>query len=269
MSPWCRCLAMCGCLAVMLAVASPVAADALVDHSALDRLLRRYVVDGWVDYVALQQERQALYDYVGSLAAARPEQWIAREAQLAFWINAYNACVVKGVLDHYPVASVRDIRGFFDGLRYEVAGEMMTLNQIEEHARASGDWRVHAALVCAAASCPPLRAEAYQPERLEAQLADQTARFLADPARGLRLDQSRRTLWVSKIVQWYADEIVPRRPGAFSGVMSEALAPVLAPYLEGGVAQALQAQRWSVRFMAYDWALNDAARRTSESGRGR
>jgi hypothetical protein len=238
------------------------------DHAVWDRLLRSYVVDGRVDYLGLQQERQALHDYVASLATVRPEQLTTPQEQLAFWINAYNACVVKGVLDHYPVASVRDIRRFFDGIRYEVAGEMMTLNEIEGRGRALGDWRIHAALVCAASSCPPLRADAYHPERLEAQLVDQTARFLADSERGLRLDQSRQTLWVSKIFQWYADDVVPtRRRGAFGGVTSEELAPVLTPYLDEGIAQALQERRWTVRFMAYDWALNDASQKGAGGGR--
>jgi len=110
-------------LALLAAAGVPPAAGAAVDHSTWDALLHRYVsVEGLVDYAAVADERAALDGYRRSLsgvdAAALP-----RSEQLAFWINAYNACVFTGVLDHYPLKSVKQVNGFFDKARYPVGGD--------------------------------------------------------------------------------------------------------------------------------------------------
>ena len=215
-----------------------VSAQEAFDHSAWDGLLRRYVKAGVVDYEGLQRERAVLDRYLASLQTVDPAQWPSREAQLAFWSNAYNACVFSGVLDHYPMKSVKGVRGFFDRLRYRVAGRGLTLNEIEREGRALGDWRVHVAVVCASSSCPPLRAEAYVPERLNDQLAEQATQFLKDPQRGMRLEGE--ILWLSKIFDWYAGDFLKAAPGGPAGKLTpEVLLPVLAPYLDSGLASAI------------------------------
>jgi hypothetical protein len=96
-----------------------------------------------------------------------------------------------------------------------------------------------------------LRNEAYAADRLEGQLADQTKRFLADPVRGLRIDDGE--LWVSKIFRWYGDDFTPGRK-----LTAAALIPVLEPYLEPAVREAAAApERLKVYFLDYDWMLND------------
>jgi len=230
----------------MWLAASVIAQPSSIDHAPWDQLLRRYVADGRVDYAGFNANRQVLEQYLTSLQ--HDPRALSREAQMAFWINAYNAVVIKAVLDHEPVASVKDIKGFFDRLRYAVGGDSLTLNEIEAKARAFGDWRVHIAVVCASTSCPPLRSEAYVPERLEEQLADQTHRFLHNPQWGQRLEGS--TWWVSKIFKWYAADFVN------GPVTAKSLLPVVAPYLEpSGVTQISQTAR-SLKFLDYDWSLN-------------
>ena len=234
---------------VFFAVMTPVAGEQTVDHTAWDALLRRHVnAQGQVDYAAVQQERAALETYLASLAAAQPSAW-SKDEQLAFWINAYNACVFKGVLDHFPLTSVKDVKGFFEKLTYRVAGETLALNAIEAKGRALGDWRIHFGVVCASSSCPFLRNEAYVPERVGEQLTDQARRFLADPSRGLRVDGG--TLWLSKIFKWYAKDFVPA-----GSLTAETLIPVVAPYLPTETAQAVRQGKFSVKFLDYDWTLN-------------
>ncbi|MBI3320504.1 MAG: DUF547 domain-containing protein [Candidatus Omnitrophica bacterium] len=230
------------------------------DQAAWDGVLQRYVAEGLVDYDGLRADRASLDRYLASLSAADPSRWPSQEARLAFWINAYNACVFKGVLDHFPVKSVKEVRGFFDRLRYQVAGRDMTLNQIEREGRVLGDWRIHVAVVCASSSCPPLRAEAYVPERLNDQLADQATQFLKDPRHGLRLDGS--TLWLSKIMDWYAGDFLKTSPAGPAGKLtSEALLPVLTPYLDAGVVSAISQQKPGIKFFDYDWSLNIKSQR--------
>ena len=229
-----------------------VAAGPEMDHAPWDTLLRRYVAGGLVDYRGIQQERNVLERYLAQLATTNPDTLPSTNAQVAFWINAYNACVVKGVLARYPLKSVKEVNGFFDGIRYTVGGQKLTLNEMEAKGRALGDWRVHVAFVCASSSCPRLRSEAYVPERLEAQLTDQATQFLRDASRGLRFEAAPQTLWVSKMFKWYATDFVP------SGkITAENLLPLLRPSLDPTVAGALQRQHPRVRFLDYDWTLND------------
>jgi hypothetical protein len=111
-------------LVTLLALSSArlIAAQSQVDHTAWNLLLKRHVVASLVDYEGFQQDRAEMERYLASLQDVQPSQLSSREAQLAFWINAYNANVVKGVLDHHPIASVKEIKGFFDRIRYRVAG---------------------------------------------------------------------------------------------------------------------------------------------------
>ena len=239
-----------------LAVASPVA-TAEVDHSAWDELLRRHVSsEGLVDYAAVQQERQALERYLAVLRDVTPGALGSAHERLAFWINAYNACVFKGVLDHSPLTSVKDVPGFFDKLTHQVGGETLTLNQMEGKGRALGDWRIHCAVVCASSSCPFLRREAYVPDRLDDQLADQVTRFLADPSRGLRVEQAAGVVWVSKIFKWYAKDFVPS-----GSITAETLLPLLAPFLpDPALPKTAVETHLTVKFMNYDWTLNERRR---------
>ncbi|MBI3331264.1 MAG: DUF547 domain-containing protein [Candidatus Omnitrophica bacterium] len=231
---------------------APSAAAASVDHTTWDRLLRRHVTEeGLVDYGNFLKDRDALDKYLAGLATADVSQ-LSREAQLAFWINAYNACVIQGVLTRYPIQSVRPIRGFFDRERYPVAGRSLTIDEIAAQGKAVGDWRLHMAIVCASRGCPPLRNEAYVPDRLEAQLADQTRRYLADPARGLRVEA--RRLWVSKIFTWGRRDIVPG-----GRLTAETLRKAIEPYVDPAAARELEQRQRGLTFIEYDWALNDAA----------
>ncbi len=235
-----------------LAVVRSAAAEQAVDHSVWDRLLHRYVQDGLVDYQALSSNDRADLDrYLSSLKTVVPGQLPTKDAELAFWINAYNAFVFKGVLDHYPLKSVKDVKGFFDSIPYSIAGGELTLNQIEAKGRALGNFRIHFAVVCASSSCPILRSEAYVPERLAAQLTEQATQFLSKPQRGFRIEGD--TVWISKIFKWYARDFIP------GGKMTlDTLLPVIRPYLSLEIAAQLgQPAKFKLKFMEYDWTLNN------------
>ena len=244
----------------LVCCSGPVSAWAAeIDHAVWNDLLHRFVKDGQIDYEGMAQEEARLKQYLEQVREARPETWATSEAQLAFWINAYNACAVFGVLDHayvwlIPVKSVKEIKGFFDQIRYSVGGRSLTLNQIEAEGRKLGDWRVHFGMVCASSSCPPIRNEAYDAKHLRQRLTDQVRRFLQDPGRGLRLDGA--TLQVSKIFDWYAGDFVPGQGGLFRKITPAQLLPVLKPYLAPDVAEAIAQRARTVAYLEYDWSLN-------------
>src|SRR5262249_49890998 len=94
---------------------APLAAAPAFDqtHALWTRVLAARVHGDRVDYAAMQKERGERDAYVRSLEAVRKpdyERW-TRAQQLAFWIDAYNAYTLRLIVDHYPVASIRDLGG--------------------------------------------------------------------------------------------------------------------------------------------------------------
>ena len=180
---------------------------------------------------------------------------MSREDRIAFWSNVYNAVTVKFVLDLYPeIESVKAVDGFFDTKTFPVAGQSLTLDEIEDRALAEGDPRVHFVVVCASTSCPDLRFEPYRGADLERQLADQTRAFLADSEKGLRFDGS--DLWLSSIFKWYAGDFT----GGSTVVAFFARGKILdwiLPRLPEDLADRIRDADPSVRYLDYDWSLND------------
>ena len=100
------------------------------DHGSFDQVLQKYVDDqGLVRYAALAKDRAQLDAYVDSLGLYSPEthpdRFPTREHELAYWINAYNAFTLRGVIDAYPIASVKDafvLNGFFNRQTFVAGG---------------------------------------------------------------------------------------------------------------------------------------------------
>lgn len=225
----------------LVAAAAPAAA---LDHTPFDRLLRAHVRAGRVDYAAIHaRDRARLNAYVQALATARPGR--SRAERLAFYLNAYNALVIKAVVERWPnVSDVTKIKGFFDGARYRVAGRKVTLDQLEKRIIRPQfkDPRTHFALVCAARSCPPLRSRAFTAARLERVLERLTRRFINSP-RGVQIKG--KTIRVSKIFKWYAGEF---KQAAGS------VGAYVARYHRQHADTLRKATKLS--YLPYDWSLN-------------
>ena len=236
------------------------------DTSGYDRLLRTYVNDqGWVDYAGLAHERTGLNRFLGELASVSPTEFKDQSERLAFWINAYNAYTLADVLDtvYDKHKSVRQVSGFFDGRKHAVAGEQLTLDEIEKRGRDLHDPRIHFAIVCASTSCPKLQRFAYTGQALERQLDQAATAFLADPKRGLRFDLEHKELSVSPIFKWYAGDFTGNSSGAGSlwarakaTVSGGELLDFVARYAPDDVAQAIRENRPALHYFSYDWSLN-------------
>lgn len=225
---------------LLLAVAIPVWG---MDHGAWDALLKKYVDERHrVDYARWKA------DGVGELDGYLAE--VARGGgDKAALINAYNALTVRWVLAHYPVVSIWKTKKPFREARHTVNGEKMSLDAIETRLRKMGDGRIHAALVCAARSCPPLRREAYTAERVEAQLEENTREWLAD-ARLHTFDERGRQAEISKIFDWYKDDF-----------------PALEEFLARYAAQGKWIRRGiKIRYKEYRWGLNDVGKLGEDYG---
>ena len=236
-----------------------------VDHGAYAALLERYVTmhaDGVnrVHYAALRAEaRPALEGYVASLEAVDPDR-LTRTEQMAYWINLYNALTLEVVVDHYPVASIRDIHispGLFSQGPWgkplaRVAGEALSLDDIE-HRILRPIWRdprIHYAVNCASIGCPNLQPLPFTAARLEAMLEAGAEAYVNHP-RGVAM-VSRRfgadRLTASRIYDWFQADFGGGERGVLAHLRQHATR----------ATAALLANVEAIDSYAYDWSLNDS-----------
>lgn len=221
----------------------PQGTDELWDK--LDQFFWAYTEDGKVAYSVVQKHQIYLDELTESFADFDENRLTDAEARKAFWINAYNVFVIRSVIEHYPVQSPRDVYGFFNTRRHRVAGQLLTLDEIEKRKlRAEySDARIHFALVCAAASCPPLISEAYRPGKLDSQLDRQTRKFVNDSA-FVRWDRESDRVLLSKIFKWYGTDFTQNASSVIAFINQ---------YREQPIPEAA-----SIAYMPYDWSLNNS-----------
>lgn len=210
-------------------------------HAPYDGLLQRYVDEqGRVAYRDLAANDLPTLDaYLAALAATDPAT-LDPPAQVAFWLNAYNAAALRGVLAGYDAEGFFARRRFFKSYEFPIAGRPRTLEEIEHEIlrRRFQDARIHFALVCASTSCPKLRRAAYRGERLGEQLDDQARGFILDPTRN-RFAGSAAEL--SMIFKWFAEDFA-----AEAGSVENYLARW--PWGPRGIE--------TTSYLEYDWTLN-------------
>ena len=200
--------------------------------------------------IAEEAKDAGLARFVADLGAVPPEEvggW-SRDRQVAFYINAYNATVIKAVLaDVYPdKSSVMDVKGFFDNSKYKVAGKTMSLNQLENDTirPTYKDARVHFVLVCAAKSCPKLQQTALTEENLYKVMNGATRAFVR---KSTTVKDGK--VHTSKIFEWFKDD--------FSKYSKhDSVKAFLAAYHKDDVAKLLEKEETQLVFDEYDWKLN-------------
>ena len=220
-------------------------AQAAFDHAPLDGILKKAVKGRFVDYDAVNADVEALRAYVAAVAAAKPADLGGKNDQLAFYTNAYNANVLLAVLDNARPKSVLDVKGFFDGKKYTIAGEAMTLNQLEEKKiRSAGDPRVHFAVNCASYDCPPLAGTVFTGANYQAQLEKLTKDTL-NRKDEVVVDEAKKEVRVVQLFEWYqkdwGDETKVR---AF-----------IAKYVPAVAAQ-VNDPAYKLAYRPYDWRSN-------------
>jgi hypothetical protein len=242
-------------------------------HRPLDQLLDINVRDGFVYYRALQGSRGALDRYIASLnvATATYDGW-AREAKMAFWVNAYNAFVLQTVIGRYPIRgsssaypanSIRQIPGAFDQTKHRAAGRNVTLDEIEKTILPEfKEPRLHFALGRGAIGSGRLRSEAYTAGRIEAQLNDIQKEFVNE-RHMLYVDRAAGTVTATPIVSWHEAEFVDayaNKAGdrfAQRSPIERALIAFVAPEVLPLEREFLEQNKFKITFHAFDWRLND------------
>ncbi len=269
-------------LLILLSIVLVIPASSVLafdhQHARWDMLLKSHVFWGedgsasWVRYSDFKTDRAALKTYLSELSAVPQSEFDGwtEPRQLAFLINAYNAFTIELILTEYPdLDSIKDLGSFFSSPWkkefFTLLGEKRHLDWIEhDMIREPGVYnepRIHFVVNCAAIGCPALRPEALTAERLEAQLADSTARFLRDASRN-RYAPDDNALKVSRIFDWYRKDF-QRGWGGYDSLKDFFAAHTGQLADSGAGRQRIKSGDVEIDYLDYDWSLNDAARMPS------
>ena len=231
---------------VWLATASAASAQNSGWVSDYGRLLAKYATPSGVKYGEWKNnaaDMQALRGVVDAIGSANVSG-LSQKEQLAFYLNAYNAWILHEALGKYPTKSVKDtLFTFFTSKRIKVAGQQTSFKRLEDDIiRAKFDEpRIHMALNCASQSCPPLLAEPFQAEKLDAQL-EKLARGFVNSDRGVKVSADGKTAELSQIFEWYKDDFKGGGPVEF--INKRRSKPLPADV--------------KISYQKYDWSLNEA-----------
>ena len=229
---------------------------------------------GQVDYTKLQGSDtfRDLTRTAGLLRAVDLSTLSDDAARIAFWINVYNVLAIHGVIALAVRESVMEVPSFFGVVAYRVGGFVLTLDEIENGVlrrnathpatkkRLFGDDdprlalcpshvdpRIHAALVCASTSCPPVAF--YEAERLEAQLEAAALNYVGAD---VEVDEAAEVVRVPITFRYYQSDF-----GREAGVKI-----FLAEHARGTQREALERAfqaGYELDYHRYDWSLNAIA----------
>lgn len=265
-----------GCTAIKpLPETNRLGIDDTFSHDTFGKVLQNHVDDkGRVDYASLVKQPEDIELYYDLLTRfspdSHPEFFPTKDDELAYWINAYNAGVIKTVISYYPIESVLDVKnppllffltnkaGFFFFQRLTFGEATTSLYYLENSVIRDRykDPRIHFVLNCASIGCPQLPQQPFTGMELEQQLEFETKKFIGEQ-RNYSIDHSAETIFLSSIFKWYKDDFLD-----FIKIRNPDTKPVLADYislyLDEERKQELAGVRdkYKVEFTTYDWGLN-------------
>lgn len=241
-------LLVCGC-ATAVRIPDETLPGASDARDAWAQVLRDHVDDqGRVDFVGLGEHPLAFNTWVTYVAAVspstHPDRYPTVADQLAYYIDAYNALAMYGVL-HSGVLPEQKIR-FFLLRKYPIGGEPMSLYALENDIiRPYGEPRVHFALNCMSASCPRLPRVPWTGAELDDQLEAAAVEFFSAES-NLRVDGDVRRVNLSEILRFYSVDFLSEGRHLIDYVNRYRSPPIPTDY--------------SIDFIPYDWTLNDQPR---------
>lgn len=241
------CLAGCSTVPRDFAPVHPVPVHE-VSHHVLGAVLQAHVSDGVVDYPAIAADAR-FSNYLEMLDRVNPRALPTRHHQLAFWINAYNALAIQGILNGYSPASLWGRYRFFIGQRHAIGGRQLNLYDLEQKLLIPEfqEPRIHFAIVCASRSCPRLSSAPFSASGLEQELDAAARRFVNDPARN-GFDRDNKVAYLSMIFNWFEEDFVAEA-GSLLGYVAR--------YVDDPeLARELTVASYRIEFLPYDWSLN-------------
>ncbi len=221
-----------------------------VNHTSYDRLLKKYVDRrGLIDYAGWKKNAKDLAALENYLKQFARKGFPAKGGErIAGLINAYNGFVLHWILQNFPLESIWRTDKPFTEARFEVNGEMVSLDQIEkENVIPLIGWKAHGVLVCAARSCPPLQTYAYRSDHVEEQIGRAYRAWLSRPDLNTYLP-ARNRVEISRIFKWYKGDFATGDGG---------LRKILREFGPEKFREFLSGDDYTIKYKSYDWGLND------------
>jgi hypothetical protein len=232
--------------------------------------------DGLVDYATLRRKRADILIAARELETLNPAllMSLSREQRIAFWINTYNVCMIKLIVDRYPIEprwymilypnnSIMQIPNAWTKIYFDIQKLEYNLKEIEQNFLLDRykDPRICFALSYASIGGASLRSEPYDGQQLDSQLDDQVRNYLLSP-KGMNLDKANRTLYLSNIFQMHRNAFLDSE---FVSVLKfrnrkpeeRAWLNFILPYMDEKDAYWLEKNNFDIKFIQYDWHLNE------------
>lgn len=227
--------------------ASTIHADDAI-HQPFTEVLQESVVDGEVDYKTIKNNPK-FTSYLKTLEAE--PTFGSKEDELAFWINAYNAFAIKGIIDGKSPRTLFGRLKYFKKTKYIIGGKEISLYDLEHKVIVPlGEPRIHFSIVCASGSCPKLQTKAFTAAALESDFERVASEFLNDTYRN-NFDKNAKVANLSKIFDWFKDDFIKH---------SGSVQKYVAQYIDDPeVAAALKQDSYKIKHLKYDWSLNGTA----------
>ncbi len=230
----------------LITLSSGVHAENIL-HAPFDALLRANVKDGSVNYPGFQNN-PSFESYVQALA--KPVKLDTKNDKLVYYINAYNALAIKGIVDGYSPSNAFSRANYFFVKKWDVGGQSLTLDGLEKTYLKPVDSRIHVAVVCASKSCPKLISETFTTDKLDSQLDENAKGFVNDSSKNI-FDKPTKTARISQIFEWHEKDFVRD-----AGSVQKWLAKYVS---DADVAKDLATDSYQIEHLKYDWSLNGTA----------
>jgi hypothetical protein len=221
----------------------------VADHTIFDKLLNKYIKNGKIDYGNWKNNKED-YDlfkkYVEQISQSNLNLLKTKEQKLAFWINVYNAEMIKIVLEKYPIKSIKD--GLFGRLIFfkyhKVGGKRFSLYEIENKILRKLDEKIHFTIVCASESCPLIQNRAFFVEDTKKRLNESAEDFINNPDK-VKIDTVAKVVHLSKIFKWYEKDF-------------GSLTDYISTYVnDKEKSEEIRNGKYQIKFQEYNWKLND------------
>ena len=217
------------------------------EYSNLDSILSKYVdTEGLVNYQAIIDSPYNINEYLDFIKNVSPQShpklFPTKNDKLAYWINAYNALVIKLMIEN-PSTNILEISfGHLIWLtKFDVGLKKISLYEIEHKILRKLDSRIHFAISCGSKSCPPLGQRVYLGRTLDVQLESGAKDFINNK-NNVFIDFDNKTLYLNKIFKWYKKDFVNVKK-------------YLVTYLSDGTSFD-QIKNFKIKYNDYDWSLN-------------
>ncbi|MEM6853546.1 MAG: DUF547 domain-containing protein [Planctomycetota bacterium] len=238
------------------AVLAEVIRDGNVDYRAFNTLPDDAPAEA---YDSLDGQLDRYLDAVARFGPeSTPELFPAEDDQLAYYLNAYNAIMIRLWLDNGARTADADDKvqwlTWFTVNQWAIDRRTMSLDFLEQRLIRPrfNEARIHGALVCGAVDCPPLLDEPYVGDRLNDQLDGIMRAWLNTPVENAIEIGDNGDIRLAAIFGWYRDDFRP----------TGGLDAMIETYLDDNdprKAQVLQAfDNKKIKFQGYDWTINQA-----------